>query len=124
VWYSIIRKGEKPQEEKQMSELERLLNEGGMDATDAKVIAILVGNGVPLPQAMQLTDSIKTTLAVYNTTNVWLENGRYDQTPHTALRSTYAADHKFIATIKDSDIYTAEQIKQNLVELSKATWLD
>jgi hypothetical protein len=69
-----------------------------------------------------LTKDILGTLTIYGSTNVWRENGRYTETPHTAIRTGYAADHKLIATIKNTDIYTADEIKQHMVELSKMNW--
>jgi hypothetical protein len=109
-----------------MRELEKMLVDNGVPAKDAKVIAILNENGVGLKDSMQgtLVKGILNTLAIYESTNVWYENGRYDQTPHSMLTATYAADHKFIATIKSSEIYNEQEHKQNMVEASKANWLD
>jgi hypothetical protein len=40
------------------------------------------------------------------------------------IAATYAADNKFIGTIKSSDIYNEQENKEHLVEASKANWLD
>ena len=109
-----------------MRELEKMLVDNGVPAKDAKVIAILNENGVALKDAMQgtLVKGILSTLAIYEKTNVTYANGRYEQSPHSMITATYAADNKFIGTIKSSDIYNEQEQQQHLVEASKANWLD
>jgi hypothetical protein len=90
----------------------------------SKLEKMLVEAGVREEAVAELAKGIQGTLTVYAKTNVWYENGRYDQTPHSMLTATYAADRKYITTIKDTDIYTEQERQQHLVEASKANWLD
>jgi hypothetical protein len=105
-----------------MKELEAILIKNGVETSEAKIIAILNDKGVDFPQAIKLAKSIKGTLTIYNYTNVWLENGRYDETPHNTIKRSYGSDHKLIATIKDSDIFTDKEIQANLLALNNQPW--
>jgi hypothetical protein len=86
--------------------------------------AELLQDGATKAQADKIAKEIMSTLAVYETTRIWYENGEYNSTPHAILTATYAADRRMVTTIKDNEVYTPEQLKANLAELSKATWMD
>lgn len=108
MWYSIIRKGEKPLEEKQMRNIKaELLKDGATEA-----------------QADKIAKEAMSTLAVYPTTTIWYENGEYNQNPHIMLTATYAADRRMVTRIKHTEVYNAEQISKHIKELAKAHWLD
>ena len=53
-----------------------------------------------LPQDLQV--EIKNILKAYNDVDVWYEYGRY--TFGTAMKKTYAHDHRFIGKYRESDV--------------------
>jgi hypothetical protein len=86
--------------------------------------AELLQDGATEQQAEKIANEVMTTLAVYGQTTIWYEHGRYDSTPHAILTATYAADRRMITRVKDTEVYTPEQLKANLAELNKANWMD
>lgn len=82
----------------------------------------LIKDGATEAQAEAIAKKVMGTLTIYATTRIWYANGRYDETPHLMITATYAPDHRMVTTIKEEEVYTPEQIKQNRAALSKMNW--
>ena len=72
-----------------------------------------------LPEGTQ--KEIKSWLAVYKTCTVTYENGRY-QVGNLCIKAHYATDSRMIGTIKNTDVYTADEIKANNKILENIQW--
>lgn len=72
-----------------------------------------------LPENTQ--KEIRSWLAVYKTCTVTYESGRY-HVGNLCIKSHYAADSRMIGTIKNTDVYTEDEIKANNKLMDNVNW--
>ncbi len=63
------------------------------------------------PTAIQ--EEIKSTLTCFDSVNISFSNGKYRVSTGIGISSEYAEDFKFYGEIKNSDIYTKEEMRIN-----------
>jgi hypothetical protein len=69
----------------------------------------------------QTQQEIRSWLTVYKTCTVTYANGRY-HVGNLCIQSHYASDDRMIGTIKNTDIYTPDEIRANNKMLENCQW--
>lgn len=60
-----------------------------------------------------IQEEIKNTLTAFDSVNVDFSNGKFHVHTGISISNEYAEDFKFYGEIKNSDIYSAEEMKAN-----------
>lgn len=64
----------------------------------------------------ELKQQVLDTLTAYDSVIIDFENGKY-KIGSLSLRDKYPADFRQVGVIKNSDVYTAEEMKKNYANL-------
>ena len=68
-----------------------------------------------LPANIQ--SEVMETLTAFDKCNVDFYNGKYHVHIGCGIQDEYPVDFRFICVVKNSDVYTPDQIKQNIKNL-------